>query len=928
MGDESMNSSPTLRASTRNVQRINYAELNSSGVDDPLAARSSSADDGNFRTPYATTRGRKRKPIDELASGVSGVAITTGQSKRGRPRGAISGPGRGRGRGRIAAAGEKGHDSDEGTLFGAVKANKNIDEMLDEWIEEYSNNYSTALSKLLQFFFSSTGCKGKVPTHIINNIDYPTLIKQMTENFGEDTADYPLLQSGSYRRYRANLHIFLNALIMKCKSSVIFDNRMMDMIVQLLTGLADSSVRAFRHTATFCAMKICSALVDVALELARNSDTNAKQLEAEKAKIKQAGGATDKLDFLMQQKDEMESHMEDVRHMLTYLFKSVFVHRYRDILADARSICIAELGYWIEIYPEHFLEDSYLKYIGWTLYDKVPEVRICCIKALLPLYNKPENLGKLELFTNKFKERLVSMVLDTDMDTAVQACHLMSSIYRVFPTLLQAKDCLPIYDMVYSNHRPLAVAAGEFLNTKVFQQIRAANKGQSNNIQLIMDLISFYDEGDCHDHATYLVDALIDTNEMIKDWKTMVELLLAKDSFDESRKEGLLIDILCCSVKQAATGEYPAGRYQVKRGAPLQKEAKSITDDRERLSGILIPALPKLLEKFIGDREKVAQLATLPQYFVLDMYMAGRMENYLTDLWTMLQEIVNKHVDDDCLTDVAETVSYLLTNQTVATHLERYKTALLDALVSTMRRVIQSYPSDGVDMEDEAALEESRADVDAIFRRVAAFACVIDMKRYDVADQAALFLQNHDRLSDAVTEKAILIIHIQMLYDLLRITKDQESNRTDAIKKLKKKRENFVQTAGNVIKFGSAGVTMVDRIFIVLEVKQSYVQSFLTMCDMCTFFNSSLVSDDSEKSKQLQPLVYKLDDSILRSMADYVERCVFKRVTSDSAEPYHQVELNHKKRIILAGFAKLAIHDCINPEEAAFMLKYYQDVSA
>lgn len=52
-------------------------------------------------------------------------------------------------------------------------------------------------------------------------------------------------------------------------------------------------------------MKICSALVDVALELARNSDTNAKQLEAEKAKIKQAGGATDKLDFLMQQKDEV-----------------------------------------------------------------------------------------------------------------------------------------------------------------------------------------------------------------------------------------------------------------------------------------------------------------------------------------------------------------------------------------------------------------------------------------------------------------------------------------------------------------------------------------------------------------------------------------------------------------------------------------------
>lgn len=31
----------------------------------------------------------------------------------------------------------------------------------------------------------------------------------------------------------------------------------------------------------------------------------------------------------------------------------------------------------------------------------------------------------------------------------------------------------------------------------------------------------------CHDHGAYLVDALIDTNPMIKDWKTMANLLLS-----------------------------------------------------------------------------------------------------------------------------------------------------------------------------------------------------------------------------------------------------------------------------------------------------------------------------------------------------------------------------------------------------------------
>ena len=112
-------------------------------------------------------------------------------------------------------------------------------------------------------------------------------------------------------------------------------------------------------------------------------------------------------------------------------------------------------------------------------------------------------------------------------------------------------------------------------------------------------------------------------------------------------------------------------------------------------------------------------------------------------------------------------------------------------------------------------------------------------------------------LECSIFANTIKIIHISFF--IVMFVKNDSLQ--DAIKKLKKKRENFVQTAGNIIKFGSAGVTMVDYwIAITPRMRKSYVQSFLTMCDMCTFFNSSLVSDDSEKSKQLQPLVYKLDE--------------------------------------------------------------------
>ena len=43
-----------------------------------------------------------------------------------------------------------------------------------------------------------------------------------------------------------------------------------------------------------------------------------------------------------------------------------------DISSDIRVICVAELGCWIKLYPDLFLDNNYLKYIGWMLYDKVP----------------------------------------------------------------------------------------------------------------------------------------------------------------------------------------------------------------------------------------------------------------------------------------------------------------------------------------------------------------------------------------------------------------------------------------------------------------------------------------------------------------------------------------------------------------------------
>ncbi|VDK69070.1 unnamed protein product [Litomosoides sigmodontis] len=849
-----------------------------------------SSTDSLFRTPTLNTRGRKRRSYDEGVA-VSVESPTTG--RRGRPRGGS----RARGVGRRTSGTYSQEDADESSLLSMVKSGKNLHTVIDNWIEEYERHPDNALVQLQQFFISCCGCKGIISSVMLQTMEYSEIIRQMTDQFDEDTGDYPLVMPGPlWKKFKQTLADFVLLLVNKCKSSYVFDQRLMDGVIQLLTGLADSQVRAFRHTSTFIAMKLSSALVDVALELVDLKAKNIRQVETEKAKLR-AEGPNSRLDVLINKKAEIDDKTEDIRQMLTYIFKSVFVHRYRDVVPDIRSICINELGQWMSVYPDHFLEDSYLKYIGWSLYDKISDVRLKCILALLPLYSQPHMAQKLELFTNKFKDRLVTMVMDKDSDVAVRACQLLTEIYRIYPASLTLKDCVPIYEMVYCNHRGLAQAAGEFLNTKVFQnlQVLAPEKNRSNDNakQLIIDLVQFFVEGDCHDHAAYLVDALIDTNPMIKDWKTMADLLLSgeADGFESE-----LIEILVCSVKQAASGESPIGRAHISRkGLIVTKDVRLLQEDRARLSEVLIPQLPQLLQRFVADRDKVANLITVPLHFQLDMYMASRLEKHLDELMSILESIVEKHADDEILQCVAEVMSYFTTNVAVAQHTETHHLKMLDGLALQLRHSIQHFHREQIiDEEDDAAML-------AAFRKITAFAMFEDLKKWQLWDVALSVLTNAEdkQVSRDVGEKAVVLLFATLSWDINRLVTEQEPNKAEAVKKLRKHRDQFTALVTSIMMSGASGVE----------------NAFLCFVDALMMFNG--LSDKS--------LSIELNKDITRALSMFVEDNVF--VEENDAEraldQQTQVELMHKRRKILVQFCKLILHGILPIYEACVVLQFY-----
>lgn len=368
-----------------------------------------------------------------------------------------------------------GHHQQNGVenmmLFEVVKMGKSaMQSVVDDWIESYKHDRDIALLDLINFFIQCSGCKGVVTAEMFRHMQNSEIIRKMTEEFDEDSGDYPLTMAGpQWKKFKSSFCEFIGVLVRQCQYSIIYDEYMMDTVISLLTGLSDSQVRAFRHTSTLAAMKLMTALVNVALNLSINMDNTQRQYEAERNKMI-GKRANERLELLLQKRKELQENQDEIENMMNAIFKGVFVHRYRDAIAEIRAICIEEIGIWMKMYSDAFLNDSYLKYVGWTMHDKQGEVRLKCLTALQGLYYNKELNSKLELFTSRFKDRIVSMTLDKEYDVAVQAIKLLTLVLQSSEEVLTAEDCENVYHLVYSAHRPVAVAAGEFLFKKLFSR--------------------------------------------------------------------------------------------------------------------------------------------------------------------------------------------------------------------------------------------------------------------------------------------------------------------------------------------------------------------------------------------------------------------------------------------------------------------------
>ncbi|XP_072497525.1 cohesin subunit SA-3 isoform X2 [Notamacropus eugenii] len=800
-------------------------------------------------------------------------------------------------------------------LLEAVKTAKSaMQVVVDDWLEGYKQDQDAGFLELINFFIGACGCKGIVTHQMFKTLQNSEIIQHLTEKFDEDSVKYPLAAPGpTWKKFRSSFCEFVGALVCQCQYSYLYDDFLMDTLISLLTGLSDSQIRAFRHTSTLAAMKLMTGLVRVALHLNLQKDNNQRQFEAERSKGL-GHRSPERLENLLEKYKELQEHQEEIEGMMNAIFRGVFVHRYRDVLPEIRAICMEEIGIWMQNYSTSFLTDSYLKYIGWTLHDKQREVRLKCLKALQGLYGNPDFVSCLELFTSRFKDRMVSMVMDREYDVAVESIKLLTLILKNMEGVLTDTDCESIYPVVYASNRALASAAGEFLYWKLFfpecEVGEASGKEQHHSPRrnFFFLLLAFSMESELHDHAAYLVDSLWDcAGTQLKDWESLTGLLLEKDQSLGDVQENTLIEILVSSARQATEGYPPVGRVTGRKGFTA-KERKTQADDKLKLTEHLIPLLPQLLTKFSADAEKVSPLLQLLNFFDLNIYCTGRLQKHLELLLQQLQEVVVKHTEPMVL-EAAARALYLLCDPefTFFSRVDFARSQLVDLLTDRFQQDLEELLQGSFLDEDEVY------NMAATLKRLSAFHNAHDLTRWELYEPCFRLLKKAVDTGDVPRQiilPALTLIYFSILWALAHVS-GSNSSQQEQVLGLKGKLLTFCDLCQSCL-------SDVDS-----EIQE---QAFVLLSDLLLIVSPQMILGGQD---HLKPLIFLPDATLQSELASFLMDHVFIQPgepdsdTKDAEEEQAQIEQLHQRRRLLAGFCKLLLYGVLEMEAASDIFKHY-----
>ncbi|XP_071738287.1 sister-chromatid cohesion protein 3-like isoform X3 [Rutidosis leptorrhynchoides] len=535
----------------------------------------------------------------------------------------------------------------------AVKMNgKLIPQVVKVWVEKYEKDPKPAVIELLTMLFETCGATYRIEEELLEETNVDDVVVALVNLAAQGRIeDYQSSKKKEFRSFKENLVAFWDNLVSECQNGPLFDQVLFDKCMDYVIALSCTPPRVYRQVASLVGLQLVSSFIGAAKILAAQRQTTQRQLTAEKKKNSEG----DRVESLNKRLSETHEKITMLEEMMRKIFTGLFVHRYRDMDPEIRMSCIQSLGVWIVSYPSLFLQDLYLKYLGWTLNDKSPGVRKASILALQNVYDVDDNVPSLGLFTERFYKRMLDLADDIDTSVAVCAISLVKQLLR--HQLVPDDDLGSLYDLLIDDPPEIRRAIGALVYDHVIaqkfnssQSRSSGDEGDQSQIHLLRMLQILREFSTDQVLSFYVIDDIWEFMDAMKDWKRITSMLLDENPSIELTDDDAtnLTRLFCASVKKAV-GEriVPAADHRKQNHTKAQREL--IDSNRKDITVTMIKNYPQLMRKYMADKTKVPSLLEIIVYMNLELYSLKRQDQKFKTLLQLVKETFFKHGDKDAL---------------------------------------------------------------------------------------------------------------------------------------------------------------------------------------------------------------------------------------------------------------------------------------
>eukprot|EP00850_Spirogloea_muscicola_P001900 SM000007S20860 [mRNA] locus=s7:586500:592916:+ [translate_table: standard] len=451
-------------------------------------------------------------------------------------------------------------------------------------------------------------------------------------------------------------------LVQDCEDNLIRDQVLMDKCIDYIVALACTPPRNFRLVASISGLQMMTSLVRVAKIFGETRETLQRQLNAEEKK-KKKGTDSARAAALTRLLSETHEKITVVNEMIRNLFKGLFMHRYRDVFPSIRAECIGCLGHWIVTLPSLFLQDLYLKYLGWTLNDKDARVRLKAVTSLHALYREKEHIPAMELFTGRFSGRIIELADDVDVHVAEEAIQLLGELLRF--QLLNKEEIASIKYLLVDESFQIRQATGTLIHEHFLTPEACVEEGKrrrkdakdGGSFRLLQIVEILQSDAGLLRLCFRAVDALWHHEPVLQDWKCYLRALLSDEVGDSDLSS--LLKLLAASAKRATEGK-AAALGDLRKAQVLKSQKETLDANKQDLTACFMKSLPKLIRKFIADKEKLGSIMEIILHLDMKLYALKRQEANFVGMISLLKESLFKHGEDDILHSTARALCYCL----------------------------------------------------------------------------------------------------------------------------------------------------------------------------------------------------------------------------------------------------------------------------